>query len=137
MPNSKDFIAYVLELLRPAAVTTAGAGATARAMFGGHGIYVGGRMVALVADDTLYMKTDTETRDRFIAERLTPFTYVGHDGESRATSYYRVPDEAMENADAMSAWVRLGVAASMRAATKATRPKSTAPRSRRKPRATR
>ena len=133
MPNSKDFIGYVLELLRPA-VAIVGAAPTARAMFGGHGVYVDGRMVALVADDTLYMKTDSETRNRFVAEGLTPFTYIGHDGESRATSYYRVPDEAMENADAMSTWVRLGVVAATRAAAKATRPKSTAPRSRRKPR---
>jgi len=56
MANSPDFVAHVLELMR-------GAGsATARAMFGGHGIYLDGMIVGIVVADVLYLKTDDETR---------------------------------------------------------------------------
>ena len=43
MPNSHAFVEHVLETMRPATAVTA------RAMFGGHGIYVDGRMCALIA----------------------------------------------------------------------------------------
>jgi hypothetical protein len=56
MPNTPDFIAHVLELMLPAAP------ASARAMFGGHGIYAGGPIVAIVIDDILYFKSDEANR---------------------------------------------------------------------------
>ena len=52
MPNAADFIAHVLELMRPTAP------AHSRAMFGGHGIYAGGPIIGIVVDDILYLKTD-------------------------------------------------------------------------------
>lgn len=56
MPNSRDFIDYVLELAR-----SAGA-ASARAMFGGHGIYLDSLIVAIMIDDPLYLKSDAQSR---------------------------------------------------------------------------
>ena len=109
MANSKDFIAHVLELIRPAA-------ATSKAMFGGHGIYVDGIIVAIVVDDTLYIKTDGETRARFADQGLPPFEYPAHDGTMHITSYFQAPDDALDNPPAMAEWIRLGAAASMRAA---------------------
>ena len=108
MANSKDFIAHVLELIRPAA-------ATSKAMFGGHGIYVDGIIVAIVVDDTLYIKTDGETRARFTDQSLPPFEYPAHDGTMHTTSYFQAPDDALDNPPAMAEWIRLGAAASMRA----------------------
>ncbi len=35
-------------------------------MFGGHGLYVDGMIVGIVVDDVLYLKTDAETRPRFV-----------------------------------------------------------------------
>ena len=50
MPNSRDFVDYLLELARPV-----GRG-DRRTMFGGHGLYLEGIIVAIVIDDTLYLK---------------------------------------------------------------------------------
>jgi len=109
VPNSRDFIGHVLELLQPSR-------SSARAMFGGHGIYVDGLIVGLVVDDTLYLKTDDESRARFLALDLPPFTYRKKTGAVEVTSYYRPPDEALESPDAMREWVRLAMGAALRAA---------------------
>lgn len=109
MPNSRDFIGHVLELLRPST-------SSARAMFGGHGIYIDGMIVGVVVDDTLYLKTDDESRAHFLERDLPPFTYRKKTGAVEVTSYYRPPDEALESPDAMREWVRLATGAALRAA---------------------
>lgn len=119
MPNSPDFIAHVLGLARDAKPA-------ARAMFGGHGLYVDGMIVGLVVDDVLYLKTDDATRARFVAEGLEPFTFAKKkSGVVEVTSYYRPPEEALESPDAMREWLRLAQGAALRAS------------ARRKPKATR
>ena len=116
MANSKDFVAHVLEMMRPVGA------ASARAMFGGHGVYLDGLIVGLVDDDVLYLKTDDATRAAFTGRELPPFRYRAHDGELHETSYFRAPDEALESPPAMREWLRDALAASLRAkATKKTR----------------
>jgi DNA transformation protein len=110
MPNSPDFIAHVLELMRPAAP------ATARAMFGGHGVYAAGTIVAIVIDDIVYLKTDDANRDEFTALGLEPFSYVTRQGARHAMSYHRAPDEALESPEAMAAWLRSAMGAALRRA---------------------
>lgn len=109
MPNSADFVDHVLDLMRPAAK------ASARSMFGGHGIYVDGRMVALVADDVLYFKCDDVNRPTFEALGLPPFDYETRDGRRVVMSYYRAPDEAVESSAAMREWLQSARAAALRA----------------------
>jgi DNA transformation protein len=110
VPNSKDYIEHVLELMRPAGR------ASARAMFGGHGIYVDGMIVGIVDDDVLYLKTDTETRGAFVARDLAPFRYATKKGDVEITSYFRPPDEALESPAEMREWLRLALAAALRSA---------------------
>ncbi len=112
MANSGDFIAHVLEMMRPAGR------ATARAMFGGHGLYVDGMIVAIVVDDTLYLKTDQETRGAFVARGLLPFRYRSRRGDVEMTGYYQPPDEALDSPDAMREWLRLALAAALRHASR-------------------
>lgn len=110
MPNTADFIAHVLELMRPAAP------AHAKAMFGGHGIYAGGPIVAIVIDDTLYFKTDEANRDEFAALALEPFVYSTKAGVKSVMSYHRAPDDALEGPQAMRKWLRSAQGAALRAA---------------------
>jgi DNA transformation protein len=135
MSNSREFIAHVLELMQPTG------SASARAMFGGHGIYMdalipanppaassrkGGRLiVGIVVDDVLYLKTDAETRAAFVAQELEAFRYASKTGELHVTSYYRPPDEALESPAAMREWLRLALSAALRSAN---RKKPRAPR---------
>jgi DNA transformation protein len=119
MPNSADFIAWVIELAQPTARVVA------RAMFGGHGLYADGLIFAIVIDDTLYFKVDDGNRAEFTELGQEPFVYTTRTGARTAMSYFRAPDEALENPGAMAQWLRSALGAALRAA--AARPKRRAP----------
>jgi len=110
MPRRADpFVAHCQDLL-------SGLGETAaRGMFGGWGLYLDGRIFALVIDDRLYLKTDPETRPRFESAGAAPFAYTTKDGRHTVMSYWTAPDEAMESPDDLLPWARLAVEASRRA----------------------
>ena len=109
MANSADFLEHVLDLARPVGP------ADARRMFGGHGVYVDGVIVGLVVDDTLYLKTDAETRPAFEARGHTPFCFTSKQKGNVSTSYYQPPEEALEDRAAMREWLALALAAARRA----------------------
>ena len=112
MANTPDFIAHVLELMRPSGR------ASARAMFGGHGLYLDGLIVGIVVEDVLYLKTDDDTRGAYVKRALDPFCYTTKEGKAHAMSYYRAPDEAVEGPDAMREWLRPAMGAALRSAQK-------------------
>ena len=112
MANTPDFIAHVLELMRPSGR------ASARVMFGGHGLYLDGLIVAIVVEDVLYLKTDDETRPAYLRRALGPFSYTTKEGKAHAMSYHRAPDEAVEGPDAMREWLRPALGAALRNAQK-------------------
>lgn len=62
-----------------------------RKMFGGYGVYHEGIMFGLVADDTLYLKTDASTEAIFIAAGLRPFEY-DKGNKVVKMSYYQAPE---------------------------------------------
>ena len=131
MPNTADFIAWVIELAQPTSRVDA------RAMFGGHGLYADGIIFAIVIDDTLYLKVDDGNRAEFAALGQEPFVYTTKTGARTAMSYYRAPDEALENSGAMAHWLRSAMGASRRAAAarpKRRRPGALAKRTARRPR---
>jgi DNA transformation protein and related proteins len=107
--NTPDFVAYVLELMQPAR-------AVAKAMFGGHGLYVDGLFVAIVVDDVLYLKCDALRAPEFDALGLPPFVYAAKDGRTLVTKYRRAPDEALESSAEMQRWLELALAAARAAA---------------------
>jgi len=84
-----------------------------RRMFGGIGVYSDGAMFALMADDVLYMKADDETRAAFETAGSHPFTYEGK-GRPVRTSYWRLPDSALDDPDELKAWADLALAAAQR-----------------------
>jgi DNA transformation protein len=107
--NSPDFVAHVLELME-------GSGrVAARAMFGGHGVYVDGMIVGIVVADVLYLKTDEATMPCFRERGQGAFEYKTKKGIIQGTSYHRPPDEALESPAAMREWLRLALAAALRA----------------------
>ena len=111
MAGPRDhFVEHCLELIAPFGH------ARARRMFGGHGVYVDGLFIGIVAADRLYLKVDATSRVRFEAAGCEPFVY---DAKSHSISlgYFSVPDEALDSANAMQAWARLALEAASRAAT--------------------
>jgi DNA transformation protein len=106
--NSPDFVAHALELL-------SGVGPVeARAMFGGHGMYARGVMFGLLDDDELFLKTDEVSRPRFVGAGCRSWVYVTPTQKMENTSYYRPPDDAHEDPEAMLGWATLALDAALR-----------------------
>jgi DNA transformation protein len=117
MPRDTAFVSYVLEQLESLGEVSA------RAMFGGHGIYLEGRMFALIADDSLYLKVDDESRGEFEKAGLKPFRFETSKGEM-TMSYYEPPSSAIDDREQLGTWARKAVAVSQRAAVKKKSPRS-------------
>jgi DNA transformation protein len=109
MTASEGFI----ELLRDA---LSGLGpVSVRRMFGAAGIYADGVMFGLIADDTLYLKADEETKRAFEEEGLEPFVYVGR-GKTIAMSYWSIPERLLDDPEEMVEWARIALSVARRAA---------------------
>jgi DNA transformation protein len=109
MARGNEYVAYVLELVAPLGPVSS------RAMFGGHGIYAGSQIIAIVVDDILYLKTDEQNRALFEERGLEPFSYEAN-GKIYAMSYFRAPDECFDAPHAMLPWARSALAAALRKA---------------------
>lgn len=77
----------------------------ARKMFGGYGIYHDGLMFALVDDDTLYLKADADNVRYFEELGLRQFEYDSN-GKVVKLSYYRAPDELLDDRELAAAWAQ-------------------------------
>ncbi len=111
---SSDLIDYLAEILAPLGSVRS------KRMFGGIGIYINNLFCAIIVDDCLYFKADDDNEAEFIKSKCPAFTYEKNDIHY-SMRYYRVPDEAMDSADEMLHWARLGLAAALR---KTANPKS-------------
>lgn len=87
----------------------------AKAMFGGWGFYCDELFFAIVADETLYLKADADSAERFRAAGGEPFSYALRDGSVQTMSYWTVPEEALETPAGMRPWAQLALAAAVRA----------------------
>lgn len=107
MPVSREFLEFLKDQL-------AGVGAVAiRPMFGGAGVYAGGVMFALVADETLYLKADAGNQPDFEAEGMAPFTYEGK-GKPVRMSYWQAPDRLFDDPEELLIWARRALNAALR-----------------------
>jgi len=77
-----------------------------RRMFGGQGVFVDGRMIALISRELIHLKADTETIPEFEREGLGPFTYATKDGEHKLTSYWRMPERLYDDPEELAQWAR-------------------------------
>ncbi len=125
-PARDPFVLHACELL-----STAGA-CVAKRMFGGWGIWVDGMNIAIIAYETLYLKTNTDTQAHWIAAFGQPFVFQTKD-KAVQLHYFTPPDEALESPALMAPWARLALHAAVaaRTPTKATKaPKALAAKKR-------
>lgn len=94
MPKTSEFAEWVTgDLL-------AGMGhVTARAMFGGYGVYRDGVIFGIIVDDELYLKVDASNRAEYEKLGSQPFVYSAKGGKKLTMSYWKVPAETLENPD--------------------------------------
>jgi len=83
----------------------------ARNMFGGVGLY-DDVFFGILAGDTLYLKCDDRTRERFLRAGSRPFT--PDPNRPASTKYYEVPLAVLEDADELGRWAGDAVAAAGR-----------------------
>jgi len=103
MSLTPDYRDYILEQLNRLAPTTA------RAMFGGAGLYAENRIFGLLDNDTLYFKTNPETRPAFEAAGCRPFQPFGPD--TKPMGYFEVPADAIEDPESLRPWLELALVA--------------------------
>ena len=104
MAVSAEFRDYVLDQLRAVAPVTA------KAMFGGVGIYSGGTFFALISEDVLYFKTDPSTLPAYQERGSRPFDPFG----KGPMSYHELPEDILEDADELREWMRAALAVARR-----------------------
>lgn len=113
MREYADYLHEVFDLFGPI---------TARKMFGGYGIYHKGLMFALVAEETLYLKADGENSSYFEKEGLGQFEY-NKNGKLVKMSYYRAPDEIMDDREQAAMWAHRSFEAALRSRASKSKPK--------------
>lgn len=86
----------------------------ARRMFGGHGVFHDGRMIALVIGDVLYLKADAESAPHFDALQLPHFSYL-RQGKPARLSYREAPADLFDDAELATLWGRRAWEAALRA----------------------
>ena len=110
MAVSPSYKSYVLDQL------TGPSPVTAKAMFGGVGLYCQGLFFALIADDTLYLKVDDLTRPDF--ERMGSAPFRPYEDDAHVMHYYELPADVLEDREAVRAWVERAIEVARRAAEK-------------------
>jgi TfoX/Sxy family transcriptional regulator of competence genes len=83
MATSKATVDFTLDQLAPLPVR-------ARAMFGEYGLYCDEKIVALICDETLFMKP-SEVSESFLSKAELAPPYPG------AKDYYAVPEDRLED----------------------------------------
>ena len=104
-----EFVAELVEQFAPLALVTP------RAMFGGFGLFSDGAMFALVDDGAVYLKTDDVNCPAHEALGFQPWVYEAA-SKTATMSYYLIPEEALEDPEALRPWFEGALAAAQRAA---------------------
>ncbi len=91
MATSRDTVAHILDSLAPLPVR-------ARAMFGEFGLYCDERFVALICNDTLYVKPTAIAGEFLAADSLAP----PYDG---AKVHYAVPADRLDDREWLQAFI--------------------------------
>ena len=103
MANRKEFVHKAIDDLSSLGDVTA------RPMFGGHGLFLDGRMFALISKDVLYFKADDENRADFEAARMKTYGKM---------PYYQTPPTAMDDLRRLANFGGGAVAAAVRSGKK-------------------
>lgn len=102
MGGYADFVAELFEGLGPLRI---------KRMFGGLGVWADEVMFALVDQDVIYIKVDDALREDLRAEGSIAWTYSRRDGWIQETSYWRLPETALDDPEEAVAWARRALAA--------------------------
>lgn len=104
MSSTKDFAEYVTsDLFREIP------GVTARAMFGGYGLYKDGIVFGIIVENVVYLKVNDSNKPEYEKRGSNPFIYEMKNKKIASMPYYELPEDIMENTDALREWVEKSV----------------------------
>lgn len=79
-----------------------------RAMFGGHGLYLGETFFGIIHRGALYFRTDAVSRPDYERAGMRSFR---PNPEQRLKAYFEVPPEVLEDPEMLQAWAQRAAAA--------------------------
>ena len=94
---SREYCDYIVDALSPLR------GVSARAMFGGYGVYRSGLMFAIIVEDVLYFKVTDLNRKDFEDAGAQPFEYQAK-GKRISLSYWAAPAEVLDDEETLITW---------------------------------
>lgn len=92
----------------------------ARAMFGGHGLFMDGNMFALIARGAIYLKADDGNRADFEAAGMTAFKPYAE--KPMTMPYFGVPESVLADNEMFCTWSAKATEAAKRTAKTKKRP---------------
>src|SRR5579883_1524506 len=87
-----------------------------RRMFGKTGVFCDGLMLAMVTDDTLYLRVDDGNRTAFQEAAAFPPLSYEKQGRIIDLAFWRAPERLLDEPDELLAWARQALAAARRVA---------------------
>ena len=103
VPKDHPFVDFVLDELSGID------GVSARSMFGGTGLYCESVFFAIIFNDILYLKVNSETRAAYERAGMKPFKPFAK--QPMTMQYYEVPVAVLENPQDLTAWARRAITA--------------------------
>ncbi|AHG80046.1 competence regulator [Mannheimia varigena USDA-ARS-USMARC-1388] len=100
-----EFVRFLLDQLSSIS------GLRSKKMFGEHCLFYNDKIVAIISKDyRIFVKSNSETLPLFLAENAEQFSYFAK-GKVQKMHYWSVPELAIEEADELIKWIRLGLQA--------------------------
>jgi DNA transformation protein len=100
MGVSDEFVDYVVEQL-------SGWGeVSVRRMFGGAGLYHGGTMFGVIAEDVAYLKVNDSNRGDFLKAGSAPFEPYPDKIKTTLRTYFEIPPDVLENPAELARWAQ-------------------------------
>jgi len=87
-------------------------GVTSKRMFSGYGLYQDGVIFAIIAEGSVYFRTDERTRPEYERRGSAPFQYKRKEKIATLKNYWQLPEEIMEDRGTVGEWVFNAVRAS-------------------------
>ncbi len=100
MSASPEFIAFVRDLFIPLGKLSEGK------LFGGYGFKSGSKQFAMIMGNTLYFCVNDETREKYRALGMEPFSYSTKKGIVKVNKYFAAPDDLFDDQEKFVEWAK-------------------------------
>ena len=100
MPTDPGFLTHASDLFSELGPVRRGR------LFGGTSLYIDDAMFAVIFDNQIYMKSDAQLQDIYLAAGSNPFVYTTKAGARVINGLMSLPDSAMDDPDEALIWAR-------------------------------